>query len=235
VRQCSIENGIWIERRNADERYHVDVDYSYPSTLPHRRIQERKVSTLARRRIFSLKYVQSNISLSIQLSPLQSLPLTLPKKVSGIQLAKAAGASKIFVTAGSQDKIDFCTNELGADQGFNYKTTDWSAEILKATNGVGVDIVIDFVGQNYFQGNLDVAARDARIVTLGAMSGTELPAKVNIGAFVKKRLRFEGSSLRSRDEEYQVSFCFYSTQLFETHVSIIHFHHPQPLSLQPKS
>jgi Zinc-binding dehydrogenase len=190
-----------MERRMADERYDVDLDYSYPSTLPHWRIQERKIGTLARRRIFSLKYVQY---LSIYPTPLPSFPLTL-QKVSGIQLAKAAGASKIFVTVGSQDKIDFCTKELGADQGFNYKTTDWSAEILKATNGAGVDIVIDFVGQNYFQGNLDVAARDARIVSLGALSGTELPAKVNIGAFVRKRIRFEGSSLRSRDEEYQVS------------------------------
>ena len=64
--------------------------------------------------------------------------------------------------------------------------------------------MIDFVGQNYFQGNLDVAARDGRIVTLGALSGTKLKEGVDIGAFVRKRLRFEGSSLRSRDVEYQV-------------------------------
>jgi NADPH2:quinone reductase len=35
------------------------------------------------------------------------------------------------------------------------------------------------------------------------MSGTKLPAGVDIGAFIRKRLRFEGSSLRSRDENYQ--------------------------------
>ncbi|KAF8851921.1 NAD(P)-binding protein [Acephala macrosclerotiorum] len=123
--------------------------------------------------------------------------------IAGIQLSKIGGASAIYVTAGSQEKIDFCVKELGATAGFNYKTQDWSKEILTATDGKGVDIVIDFVGQNYFQGNLDVAARDGRIVHLGAMSGTKLPAGVDIGAFVRKRVRFEGSSLRSRDPEYQ--------------------------------
>ena len=123
--------------------------------------------------------------------------------IAGIQRSKADNASVIYVTAGSQEKIDFCVNELGATAGFNYHTQDWAKEILKATDGKGVDVIIDFVGQNYFQGNLDVAARDGRIVHLGAMSGTKLPAGVDIGAFVRKRVRFEGSSLRSRDEGYQ--------------------------------
>jgi len=123
--------------------------------------------------------------------------------IAGIQLSKIGGASAIYVTAGSQEKIDFCVNELGATAGFNYKTQNWSEEIQKATDGKGVDIVIDFVGQNYFQGNLDVAAKDGHIVNLGALSGTKLAAGVDLGAFVRKRLRFEGSSLRSRDPEYQ--------------------------------
>ena len=123
--------------------------------------------------------------------------------IAGIQLSKADNASEIYVTAGSQEKIDFCVKELGATAGFNYNTQDWSKEVLEVTNGKGVDVIIDYVGQNYFQGNLDAAARDGRIVNLGAMSGTKLPAGVDIGAFIRKRLRFEGSSLRSRDEEYQ--------------------------------
>lgn len=107
------------------------------------------------------------------------------------------------MTAGSQEKIDFCVNELGATAGFNYKTQDWSKEILKATNNKGVDLIIDFVGQNYFQGNLNAAALDGHIVGLGAMSGTKLPAGVDIGALLRKRVRFEGSTLRSRGPDYQ--------------------------------
>lgn len=123
--------------------------------------------------------------------------------IAGVQLSKADKASAIYVTAGSQEKIDFCVQELGATAGFNYHTQDWAKEILQATDGKGVDVVIDFIGQNYLQGNLDVAARDGRIVHLGAMSGTKLPAGVDMGAFVRKRVRFEGSTLRSRDEDYQ--------------------------------
>jgi NADPH:quinone reductase-like Zn-dependent oxidoreductase len=123
--------------------------------------------------------------------------------IAGIQLSKVGGANQIFVTAGSQEKIDFCVKELGATAGFNYKTQNWSEEILKATGGKGVDLIVDFVGQNYFQGNLDVAARDGHIVNLGAMSGTKLAAGVDIGAILRKRIRLEGSSLRSRDPEYQ--------------------------------
>lgn len=107
------------------------------------------------------------------------------------------------MTASSKEKIDFCVAELGATAGFNYKTQDWAKEILSATEGRGVDIVVDFVGQSYFQGNLNVAAKDGRIVHLGLMSGARTAEGVDISAFIRKRLRFEGSSLRSRDEVYQ--------------------------------
>ncbi|KAI4273521.1 MAG: hypothetical protein L6R38_006322 [Xanthoria sp. 2 TBL-2021] len=123
--------------------------------------------------------------------------------IAGIQLCASDSASQIFVTAGSQSKIDFCVRELGATAGFNYNTQDWAKEVLAATDGKGVDIIVDFVGGTYFQGNLDAVARDGRIVHLGAMGGTRLSEGTDIGAFVRKRVRFEGSSLRSRDEGYQ--------------------------------
>lgn len=122
--------------------------------------------------------------------------------MSGIQLAKADGASAIYVTASSQEKIDHCV-QLGATAGFNYKTQDWAKEVLAATNGNGVDVIVDYIGAGYFQGNLDAAARDGRIVSLAYLGGTQLPAGTDISAFLRKRLRYEGSSLRSRDEEYQ--------------------------------
>lgn len=107
------------------------------------------------------------------------------------------------MTAGSQEKIEFCVSELGATAGYNYRNQDWASEILKVTNGRGVDIIVDFVGAAHFQGNLDVAAQDAHIVQLGQMSGSVLPANTDISGILRKRLRFEGSTLRSRDEEYQ--------------------------------
>lgn len=86
---------------------------------------------------------------------------------------------------------------------FNYKTQNWAAEIQKATGGAGVSLTVDFIGSTYFQGNLDVAARDGRIVLLGLLGGGKLPNGANIEPLLRKRLRVEGSSLRSRDEQYQ--------------------------------
>ena len=123
--------------------------------------------------------------------------------IAGVQLSKAAQASQIFVTCGSQSKIDFCTSQLGATAGFNYRTQNWAKEILAATDGKGVDVIIDFVGGPYFAGNLEAVAPDGRIVHLGALGGTKVPEGTDLGAFVRKRVRFEGSSLRARDEIYQ--------------------------------
>ncbi|KAJ5934148.1 hypothetical protein N7466_003695 [Penicillium verhagenii] len=123
--------------------------------------------------------------------------------ISGIQLAKAEGAKAIYATAGSQEKIDFLEKELGVTKAFNYRTDDWAAEIQKVTGGTGVDLTVDFIGATYFQGNLDVAARDGRVVLLGLMGGGKLPEGVNIAPLLFKRVRVEGSTLRSRDLPYQ--------------------------------
>ena len=123
--------------------------------------------------------------------------------ISGIQLAKAHGAKEIYVTAGSQEKIDFLVRELGVTAGFNYRTQDWAAELQKATNGQGVNLIVDFIGGTYFQGNLAAAARDGRVVILGLMGGTKVPGTADIGALLAKRVRVEGSTLRSRELDYQ--------------------------------
>jgi NADPH2:quinone reductase len=107
------------------------------------------------------------------------------------------------VTAGSSDKIAFCVNELGATAGFNYHTDDWVKGILDATHGHGVDVVIDFIGKDYAQFNLQVAAVDGRIAQVGAMSGGKLDAGLDISLLINKRIKWEGTRLRNRSLEYQ--------------------------------
>ncbi|EMC95790.1 hypothetical protein BAUCODRAFT_503920 [Baudoinia panamericana UAMH 10762] len=126
--------------------------------------------------------------------------------IAGQQLSKANGASAVFATARSDDKCDFCVKELGAKAAYNTETADWSAEVLKATEGKGVDIIVDYIGPATFAGNLNAAARDGRIVNLASLSGAKLKpemAQPDFSNFVRKRIRIEGSSLRSRDELYQ--------------------------------
>ncbi|KAK4121124.1 quinone oxidoreductase putative [Parathielavia appendiculata] len=122
--------------------------------------------------------------------------------IAGIQLSRLAGASAVFATAGTADKCRFVEKELGATRAVNYKEEDWVAEVLKATGGKGVDLVVDFVGGGYFQKNLDVVARDGRICMLGLMGGA-VAENANIAQLLYKRVRVEGSTLRSRDVHYQ--------------------------------
>ncbi|KAH7116505.1 hypothetical protein B0J13DRAFT_590344 [Dactylonectria estremocensis] len=122
--------------------------------------------------------------------------------IAGIQLSRIAGASAIYATAGSQEKCDFITSQLDATAAFNYKTQDWAKEIKEKTDGKGVDFIVDFIGPDYFQMNLDVAARDCRIVLLGILSG-DIVKSADISQILYKRIRIEGSTLRSRDEDYQ--------------------------------
>lgn len=119
-----------------------------------------------------------------------------------MQLARAHGAAAVYTTTSSQEKINFCTENLGATAGFNYKTQDFAEEIMKATDGKGVDLIIDPVGQTHLQKDINCASRDGRIVILAMMSGA-IAKEINIAPILFKRLRIEGTTLRSREVEYQ--------------------------------
>lgn len=125
--------------------------------------------------------------------------------IAGIQLCRRAGAAKVFATAGSGDKCAFIEEELGATKAFNYRTDAWDKEILAMTSDDrnGVDLIVDFIGGDYVQKNLTCAAREARIVQLGLMGGAKLPDGLDVLPLLFKRIRWEGSTLRARDEEYQ--------------------------------
>lgn len=111
-----------------------------------------------------------------------------------IQLAKAFGA-KVFVTVGSQDKIDACL-KLGADRAINYRNEDFVAVVKEATNKVGVNLILDMVAGEYVDRNYDAAAVDGRIVQIATLNGPNV--SVNIAKVMVKRLTHTGSTLRPR-------------------------------------
>lgn len=111
-----------------------------------------------------------------------------------IQLAKAFGA-KVFVTVGSQDKIDACL-KLGADRAINYRNEDFVAVVKEETNKVGVNLILDMVAGEYVDRNYDAAAVDGRIVQIATLNGPKV--SVNIAKVMVKRLTHTGSTLRPR-------------------------------------
>lgn len=84
-------------------------------------------------------------------------------EAAAIQLAKHISDAKVIVTAGSKRKLDFC-KELGADVLINYKEQSFDEEVLKATNGQGVDLILDFVGAHYWNKNLASIKKEGRWV-----------------------------------------------------------------------
>jgi NADPH2:quinone reductase len=114
--------------------------------------------------------------------------------VTAIMLAKAMG-HRVFVTAGSDEKCAACI-KLGADVAINYKTQDFVEEVKKATNGKGVDVILDMVTGTYLQREIDCLADDGRIVVIAIMGGSK--SEVNTGQILRRRLTVTGSTLRPR-------------------------------------
>ena len=114
--------------------------------------------------------------------------------VTAIQIAKTLG-SRVIVTVGTTDKADACL-KLGADVAINYRTQDFVAEVKAATEGRGVDVILDMVAGGYVERNVECLADDGRMVIIAVQGGIE--AKFDAGAVLRRRLTISGSTLRPR-------------------------------------
>lgn len=125
---------------------------------------------------------------------------------AAIQLAKCAGA-RVFVTAGSDDRCQACL-ELGADAAFSYRKDNFTAASIDATDGHGVDVVLDCIGGPYLDHHLDVLAPDGRLVVIGLQGGAQ--AELDLSRLLRKRLSITGSTLRARpaDEKGRIIEAF---------------------------
>ena len=111
-----------------------------------------------------------------------------------IQLAARAGA-RVLTTAGTAAKLDFC-RELGAEVTINYRDEDFLERVKEATDGAGVDVVLDNMGAKYLGGNVDALAVGGRLVIIGMQGGTK--AELDISKLLRKRASVHATTLRSR-------------------------------------
>jgi NADPH2:quinone reductase len=116
---------------------------------------------------------------------------------AAIQMAKAMD-SKVFTTAGSTEKCSAC-QRLGADVAINYHQQDYVEVLKAATDGQGVDVILDIVGGDYVDRNLQLAARDGRIVSLSFIKGARVT--IDMMPVLLKRLIITGSTLRPRSAD----------------------------------
>lgn len=120
---------------------------------------------------------------------------------AAIQIAHAIGARPIGTTrtAAKADRL----KEFGLKDVIVNSDTTFAEEVLKLTNGVGVDVTLELVGGDYISQDLLCTAPRGRIVLVGLLAGASCN-KFNLGMLLSKRLELRGTSLRARPIEEKI-------------------------------
>jgi NADPH:quinone reductase len=116
---------------------------------------------------------------------------------TAIQLGASFGAT-VLATAGGPEKCAAC-ERLGAARAIDYRAEDFVAAAKEATGGRGVDLVLDMVGGDYVERNLQALGVEGRLVQIAYLKGAKLTA--NFTQLMTKRLTWTGSTLRPRSVE----------------------------------
>jgi len=128
-----------------------------------------------------------------------------------LQFARFLGA-RVIVTSSSDQKLARA-KELGAAAVINYKTTpDWPAAVMKLTNGVGADHVVDTVGN--LKEAIAAVQVGGTVAFVGLLSG--MTSEVDLVAFMGKSARVEAVDVGSR-------------AMFEAMNKAIEFHAMRPV------
>lgn len=122
--------------------------------------------------------------------------------VAALQMAKALGA-KVIGTSGSADKLARL-KPLGLDVALCTRGADFHDDVMQATGGKGVNLVVNTVGGSVFAENVRCAAFEGRLATVGYVDGV-LKAEIDIEALHARRLTLFGVSnkLRTPDQRAQ--------------------------------
>lgn len=114
--------------------------------------------------------------------------------LTAIQLAKQFGAT-VFTTVGNREKIEAC-QRAGADRVINYHEEDFVEVVAQATEGNGIDVILDMVGGDYIPRNVKSLAVEGRLVQIAFLKGARV--ELDAAPIMRKRLTFTGSTLRPR-------------------------------------
>lgn len=111
----------------------------------------------------------------------------------GLQIAKALG-SEVFTTAGSDEKVDFLKN-MNLGKVVNYKKEDFE----KVFKNRKIDVILDMVGGDYTQKNLEILNTKGRLVYINGMKSMDVG--INLRTIMSKTLILTGSFLKPQTAE----------------------------------
>lgn len=113
---------------------------------------------------------------------------------AAVQLAYGTGATVYATTDGSKlSRVE----HLGADVAIDYKNSDFAEVIAGKTDGRGVDVIIDFVGEPYFARNLASLANGGRLIQVGILGGGGKVA-LELEHILYRHLQIIGTVMKSR-------------------------------------
>ena len=107
---------------------------------------------------------------------------------AAIQIARAHGAT-VFATARNDEKCA-AMRTLGAHHPINYKDTDFAEACRAATDGRGVDVVIDIIGGDYLPKEVELLAHGGRLMIINLRGGKL--AEVDFGHVHARHLTITG-------------------------------------------
>ena len=110
----------------------------------------------------------------------------------GLQMGKAWGA-EIFSTAGSEDKIEFL-QKMNLGKAINYKKEAFE-EVLRDEK---IDVILDMVGGDYTQKNLEILNDKGRLVYINGMK--DMNVKIDLLTIMRKNLILTESLLKPQTD-----------------------------------
>jgi NADPH:quinone reductase-like Zn-dependent oxidoreductase len=122
--------------------------------------------------------------------------------VASLQAAKAMGA-KVIGTSGSREKLERLARE-GLDVPLGTRVADFHDAVMKATDGRGVNLVVNTVGGSVFAECVRSMAFEGRLATVGYVDGV-LHADIDLQALHAKRLTVFGVSNKMRTPEQRAA------------------------------
>jgi len=111
-----------------------------------------------------------------------------------VQLAAALGA-RVLATARDEARCAR-VRELGAELAIPYADAEIPTAVREATEGRGVDVVLDVLGAGALGDNLRALATGGRLVVIGLQRGRK--GELDLGVLLSRRLTVAGTTLRSR-------------------------------------
>jgi NADPH:quinone reductase len=118
--------------------------------------------------------------------------------IMGMQIAKFMGAA-LVIGSSTNEKRRARLNEFGADLAIDTKDPGWPDAVVKATDGKGVDLIVDQISAPVANGNLKAAKVLGRIVNVGRLGG--FTGEFDFDLHAAKRIDYIGVTFRTRSVE----------------------------------